>query len=120
MPELIDTIVKDTKTRQVLFGPKSALKKLRAARDSIERIYVSNDCPAEILRNLKANFSEVIHTEMSKEELRELCKKPFNISVISVLREKEELGEKVKESKKEKKAKSGNSRKKSKEEEKKQ
>jgi ribosomal protein L30E len=99
---------KELKLKGALFGSKIPFKR----KELIEKIYISNDCPEQI-KNKIENFSkkqkiELIYPDFSKEELKDLCKKPFNISVLSILKEKikqkkTEIKEKKTEKKKEKK-----------------
>ncbi len=99
MTKLIATLTKELKTKKIIFGPKVALKKLK----NIEKIYFSEDCPENIIKSFK-KFENMINTELTKEELKELCKKSFNICVISILKEKKdkEKGEKKEKTKKSK------------------
>lgn len=107
MPSIIDNIVKEIKTREVLFGAKVTLKRLKKDKETIEKIYLSEDCPIKTITEIRAIFPETIDTGMTKEELREICKKPFNISVISVLkaRDKEEETKRERDNKEDRKRK---------------
>lgn len=105
MTKIINNLIKDLKKRKIIFGPKVAFKKLKKDKGSIEKIYLSSDCPKRIIEDIK-NFKkkkikiDIITTNLTKEELKELCKKPFNISFISILSEhKEEEKEKEREKK---------------------
>jgi len=82
MANITDSLIKEIKTKNIIFGPKVALKNLK----NIEKIYLSKDCPEEILRNLK-KFDNIIKTNLSKKEFGEICKKNFNICVISILKQ---------------------------------
>lgn len=79
------SLADELKNRKIIFGSRAALKKLKSGE--VERIYLSNDCPENILNDLK-NKVEIINLPMTKEELKNLCKKTFNISAFSVLKEK--------------------------------
>lgn len=105
---------KELKTKEAIFGTKIAFKK----KDIIEKIYVAEDCPEEIKKRIEALAKqqkiELVFLEFSKEELKDICKKPFNISILSILgkqkpkreeetKEKEKEEEKPEEEKKEEK-----------------
>ncbi len=102
---------KELKTKEAIFGTKIAFKK----KDIIEKIYVAEDCPEEIKKRIntlaKKQKIDLIFLEFSKEELKDICKKPFNISILSILgkqkpkREEEKKEEETKEKEKEEKKK---------------
>jgi len=79
------------------FGSKSALKLLKG--NKISTIILSNDCDPGLLDKIRkiSQKISVIQLDRSKEELSEACKKPFKISVVSIVAEK-----KTKEKSKEK------------------
>lgn len=108
------TIKKELKTKEILLGGKRTLKKI----DSIGKIYVAKDCPRDIREKIEKaagkNKIDVVLLEFSKEELKDICKKPFNISVLSIIsgkklieekQEEQEEKEEKEEEKKEKKTK---------------
>ena len=78
----INTLSKEIKTRDLIVGPKVTLKNLQ----NIEKIYLSKDCSENTIKQLQ-KFNNIIHTDLSKKEFSELCKKDFNISVISILKQ---------------------------------
>ena len=90
---------KDIKERNIAIGAKVALKKLKLGL--VERIYLAEDCPEEIINKIQneKNKAEIIKLGLNKEELKETCKKPFNISIIAIVKEKVKKEEK-KETKK--------------------
>lgn len=97
---------KELKTKEAIFGTKIAFKK----KDIIEKIYVAGDCPEEIKKRIEARAKkqkiELVFLEFSKEELKDICKKPFNISILSILgkqKPKREEETKKEEEEKEKK-----------------
>ncbi|MCS7134723.1 MAG: ribosomal L7Ae/L30e/S12e/Gadd45 family protein [Candidatus Pacearchaeota archaeon] len=67
--------------KKVIFGMKRTLKFLKKGK--VEKIYIASDAPpAPIKGNVK-----IIRMKQNKEELKEICKKRFNISFVSVLKE---------------------------------
>lgn len=96
---------KELKTKGAFFGAKVPFKK----SEFIWKIYISKDCPSETKEKLKKlskkHEIELISLDFSKEELKDICKKPFNISVASIFSEKpkQKQEEKMKEQKQEEK-----------------
>jgi ribosomal protein L30E len=83
---------KELKTKGVILGTKKTIKNILKKENKVEKIYVSSDCPEDIKNNLekiKGVDTELIYLDFTKEDLKDICKKPFNISVISVLSGKE-------------------------------
>ncbi|UZE93963.1 MAG: hypothetical protein IB618_00075 [Candidatus Pacearchaeota archaeon] len=89
MAQITNSLTKELKKRDVIFGPKIAFKKFR----DIEKIYLSKDCSIDSKEFPKTSI--VIKTDLTREELKELCKKSFNISVVSVLKEEKEIKKKT-------------------------
>lgn len=94
-------LVKELKHKKIIFGPKVAIKQIK--KDMIETIYITDDCPSvqkdkikTIAKQTKARKIEIKQIKETTEQLQELFKKPFNISVISVLKGKKEIKEKAK------------------------
>lgn len=77
----LEELKKDLK-RNVVFGTRRTLKLLKEGK--IEKIYLSSDAPIEIE---KLKGVKIIRMKQGQEELKEICKKKFNVSVISVLKE---------------------------------
>lgn len=97
MSKLIETLLKEIVENRVIYGSKMALKQLK--KNSIEKVYLATDCPLEVEQKLKEGNANIIKLNMSKEELKDLCKAPFNISVISVLKENKVIEKVPKEEK---------------------
>jgi ribosomal protein L30E len=75
-------LIQDLKEKKVVFGTKVSKKYLK--KDLIEKIYLASDAP-------HISFSEktevpIIKLAETKENLKELCKTRFNVSVISILK----------------------------------
>jgi len=100
--------LKESPVGQVVYGSRVALKQLK--KDNIEKIYVTLDCPMETKQKLEKSKAgaSIIKLDMTKEMLKELCRRPFNVSVLSILKAevkgkgKENAREKIKEEKKRK------------------
>lgn len=81
----IEDLRKDLKTKKPIFGSEKALKELRTGK--LTTVYISSNCKEEtkedILHYAKLSNVKVIELEETNEDLGTICKKPFNISVIS-------------------------------------
>lgn len=85
MSKLTENLLREIEENRAIYGSKVALKQLK--KDIIEKIYITNDCPLDIEEKIKAAKANIIKLEITKEMLKELCKTPFNISVVSILKE---------------------------------
>lgn len=76
---------KDLKTKKPILGSEKTLKELKTG--NLTKIYLSSNCKEEtkkdILHYAKLSDIKVIELEETNEDLGIICKKPFNISVIS-------------------------------------
>ncbi|MBU0629128.1 MAG: ribosomal L7Ae/L30e/S12e/Gadd45 family protein [Nanoarchaeota archaeon] len=76
------------KGKNALIGADETLKNLKLGR--IIKIYLSANCSdkakSAIDHYIKLNKVEVIQLKYLNDELGILCKKPFSISVLSVLK----------------------------------
>jgi large subunit ribosomal protein L30e len=80
--EIKKVLEKDT----VIFGKEQVLKKLRAG--VVERIFISANCPAEkdIKRYAGLSHVDVVKVDKSNQELGTICRKPFQVSVLAVVK----------------------------------
>ncbi|MBU0930346.1 MAG: ribosomal L7Ae/L30e/S12e/Gadd45 family protein [Nanoarchaeota archaeon] len=81
----IEDLKKDLKTKKPIFGSDRVIKELKIGK--LNKIYLASNCKDEIKADIKhyAKLSDikVIELEETNEDLGVICKKPFNISVIS-------------------------------------
>lgn len=87
MANPIAELTAELKENKLVFGAKMAIKLAR--KEALEKVYLSNDCPEDIEEKLKKLIQadiKIIKLSMTKEALADLCKKPFNISVISTVK----------------------------------
>jgi len=100
MTKIMTGLINELKTKKVIFGARTAVKE--AKKQNVEKIYLTNDCPEDIMDKLqnKEDKMNITKLEMTKEELKELCQKPFNISVICILKEKDKEGKFLEKTKK--------------------
>ena len=81
-------IKKIIKAGNVLLGTQRAVKSLRLGK--VEKIMVSSNCPARVEKDINY-YAGLTGTEFHKldfpnDELGVICKKPFSISVLAVVK----------------------------------
>ena len=74
-------LIKDLKEEKIIFGSKRTLKFLK--KGLVKKIYLASDTPTI---HAKEKNVEIVVLDVNKENLKEICKKNFNVSVISVLK----------------------------------
>ncbi len=78
---------KDLKTKKPILGSERTIKELKTG--NLNKIYLSSNCKEstkkDILHYAKLADVQVIELGETNEDLGIICKKPFNISVISFL-----------------------------------
>lgn len=85
------TDIKDLlKKEKLVIGTSVTLKKLKAGK--IEKVLLSSNCP-ENIRNDFESYGRMAKVEIMllkypNDELGDICKKPFSISVLGVLKSK--------------------------------
>jgi len=88
MADIIKQIKDSIKTEKVIFGTEQTLKLIKKGK--IKTVFVSSNCPEGIISDLerysKLDKFELVKTESSNKELGVFAKKPFSISIISVLK----------------------------------
>ncbi len=82
-------IRKNIEKKKIIIGTKRTIKNLKLGK--IEKVYITNNCPEEKKKNIdyycKLGKINVVNLKYSNEELGVICKKPFSISVASLLKE---------------------------------
>ena len=75
-------------TKKLLFGKDEVLKSIR--KNLIIKVYVSSNSPADVMKDLekysKISGFELLNTKVPNDDLGTVCKKPFPISIIGVLK----------------------------------
>jgi len=75
-------------SKNLIIGTIRTIKNLKLGK--LDKIILSSNCPENILNDInyyaKNSDAEIIKTEYPNEELGIVCKKPFSISVISILK----------------------------------
>jgi ribosomal protein L30E len=72
----------------MVLGGDRTLKLLKKGK--VEKIVLSNDSKKDMIDKIRALSQKVavIQTDKTKDDLAELCKKPFHVSVIGILGKK--------------------------------
>lgn len=88
----IKTLNREIKKGDLVIGTRTVIKAIK--RKELAKIYVSNDILFNLLSELekeaKAHDIKIFKLELNKEQLKELCKKPFFISVFAIKKGNEE------------------------------
>ena len=82
-------IKKLLKSKRLIIGTQRTLKGLKEGK--LQRVYVSSNCPASVRQDI-AHYTrihpvEIVELEQPNEDVGGLCKKPFLISVLGLLKE---------------------------------
>ena len=84
----VDEIKKLIGSKNLIVGTGRTLKYLKSGK--ISRVYVSSNCPDGIRADLKyygeLSATPILELDQTNEELGTICKKPFFISVLSVIK----------------------------------
>lgn len=87
---------REIKKGDLIIGTNSVIKAIK--KNEIAKVYVSNDILlnlfSEIEKEANAKKVKIFKLDMNKEQLKELCKKPFFISAYAIKKgnEEEETG----------------------------
>jgi len=81
-------IKKMLKAGNIIIGTQRTMKNLKVGK--VQKILVSSNCPAGIEKDLNyyagLSGAEIHKLDYPNEELSIICKKPFNISVLALLK----------------------------------
>lgn len=84
----INEIKKALKNKKIIIGTERTIKNLRLGK--ISKVFLTSNCPEDVKKNIKYYSKlakvEVIQLKQPNDELGALCKKPFSISVLSVIK----------------------------------
>lgn len=83
-------VKKMLKEGKVVIGTERTLKSLK--KGEVEKVIITDNCDEKILDDIKHYGSlsdvEILRIGLPNEELGIICKKPFAISVLSILKGK--------------------------------
>lgn len=81
-------IKKLIKAKGIAIGLERTIKGLRLGK--VDTVIISSNCPEKVVRDLDyyagMGKAETIKVSFTNEELGVVCKKPFSISVLSILK----------------------------------
>ena len=84
----IAEIKKFIEEKKLVIGTSAGLKNLKTGK--AEKIFLSSNCPddvkTEVEKLAKISKIPVVVLKQSNEEIGVVCKKPFSISLISVIK----------------------------------
>jgi large subunit ribosomal protein L30e len=76
------------KSEKLVLGTQRVLKNLKTSK--LQKVFVSANCPSNVLEDLhkysKVSKTELVKLDVPNNELGVLCKKPFAVSVIGLLK----------------------------------
>ena len=81
-------IKKMLKAGNVIIGTERTMKNLRLGK--VQKVLVSSNCPADVEKSISyyagLSGAEIHKLEYPNDELSVMCKKPFSISVLALLK----------------------------------
>ena len=84
----IEDIKKNLKTAKMIIGTEKTVKQLKLGR--IAKVFMAGNCKESTKKDIQyyCGFSniELVQLDMPKDELGILCKKPFPIAVLSLIK----------------------------------
>lgn len=89
MKQLTSTQIKKiVKEDKVVIGSERTLKNLKLGK--ISKVLISSNCPARVEKSIMhysaLSGAEAVKLKYANEELGVICKKPFSISMLGVLK----------------------------------
>ncbi len=86
MKDAIEEIRKNLDNEKLILGTERAIKELKVG--NVDTIFVTNNAPDDIKADVEAykGDANVAELAINNQELGVVCKKPFPISVVSLLR----------------------------------
>ncbi len=74
---------------KICIGTESTIKNLRVGK--LLKVIITSNCPKEVREdisslNRKTDGAEIVSISENNEELGIICRKPFHVSVIGVIR----------------------------------
>ena len=83
-----EEIRKHLATKKLVIGTDETLKNIR--KGLITKVYLASNCPAELVKDLnrysKISGFEIFETKVPNDELGAVCKKPFHIVLLGVMK----------------------------------
>ena len=84
----MDELKKYIKTDKLLLGTKQSIKAIRA--EKVNQVFLANNCPQMVKEDVK-RYAEMVNIPVEEldiacDDLGALVKKPFLVSVVSILK----------------------------------
>jgi len=81
-------IKKALEVKKIVIGTERTMKELK--KGTLTSVYLSSNCPVDIKEDI-AHYSSLISTEVIEldvpnDELGIVCKKPFSVSILGILK----------------------------------
>lgn len=84
----IDEIKKAIKEKKAIIGTDETIKNLKIGK--VEQVFLTSNCPEDVKEDImyysKLSKAKVVMLKQPNDELGALCKKPYSISVVSVIK----------------------------------
>ena len=88
MVTIVDEIKKIVNTDKAVVGTNETIKALKAGK--MAKVFLTSNCPAEVRKDVeyyaRLSKAEVVELPIPNDELGVVCRKPFLISVLGVLK----------------------------------
>jgi large subunit ribosomal protein L30e len=88
MADIIAEIKKYVKENKLAFGKETTMKLLR--NKGITRVFLASNCPSELMDDVNHYAPladvEIVELPITNEELGNICKKPFAIVMMGLLK----------------------------------
>ena len=88
MADSINEIRKIIKDEKAVVGTKEVIKNLKLGK--LKKVYLSSNCPSDvkddILHYADISKAEVVQLKQPNDELGVLCKKPYSISILGLVK----------------------------------
>ena len=85
----VSEIKKNLKNKRLILGTDLTLKQLKLG--NISRVFLSSNCPESVKQDVNyycgIGGCAVENLDMPNEELGIICKKPFSVSVVGLLKQ---------------------------------
>ncbi|MBS3097772.1 ribosomal L7Ae/L30e/S12e/Gadd45 family protein [Candidatus Woesearchaeota archaeon] len=87
--KIILEIKKLSKSKNLIIGTERTIKNLKLGR--LKKVFTSSNCPEKVKGDIsyygKLAKTEIVPLKYPNEELGTICKKPFPISVLGLMKE---------------------------------
>ena len=88
MTDIVTEIKKLIKEDKLVIGADSVMKGLREGK--FEKLYIAANCPSQLKSDIEHYASiaevEIVDTQIQNVDLGDVCKKPFPIAVLGLLK----------------------------------